>query len=86
MLDTKTCSTHGNVYYATTVLNILTDALLTGWIVPSIWALQMQRRTKYTIIALFTSRSVVCVVDFVRIFVIRRALRSDDLTCMRIPP
>jgi hypothetical protein len=80
VLNLRTCPTHGNVYYATTALNVMTDAILGGWILPSIWALQMQNRTKFMVIALFGSRFIICVVDFVKIHLIRHALQSDDLT------
>jgi hypothetical protein len=81
ILDPKTCTTHGNIYYATTTLNILTDLLLAGWMLPSIWALQMDYSTKALVMSLFASRAVVCAVDAGRFVFIRRALDSVDITC-----
>src|SRR5450756_1664961 len=31
------CSTHGAIYYPIIILNILTDADLAAWILPSLW-------------------------------------------------
>ncbi|KAF2185563.1 hypothetical protein K469DRAFT_632088, partial [Zopfia rhizophila CBS 207.26] len=83
--DPKTCSTHGRVYYPTTIFNILTDILLAGWILPSIWALQMRQGTKFLVMALFASRVVVCIVDIGRMFVIHSALQSEDQTWVQLP-
>ncbi|KAH8711967.1 hypothetical protein GQ44DRAFT_714188 [Phaeosphaeriaceae sp. PMI808] len=85
ILDSKTCSTHGNIYYATTALNILTDLLLAVWILPTIWALQMKKNTKLLTMSLFASRVVVCVVDVSRFIVIRQALDTDDQTWFQLP-
>ncbi|KAF2257797.1 hypothetical protein CC78DRAFT_549644 [Lojkania enalia] len=87
ILDPKSCSTHGHIYYATIALNILTDLLLAGWMLPAIWALQMERSTKVLVMSLFASRVVVCIVDVGRLILLKRALDSDDQTCvLYLPP
>lgn len=81
ILNPRTCSTHGNVHYATASLNIATDLLLAAWILPAIWKLHMDENIKRLVMTLFGSRIVVCAVDIGRIILIRRALRSEDQTC-----
>lgn len=81
ILDPKTCSSHGTIYYATTALNIATDLLLAVWILPAIWALQMKQDLKLLVMTLFGSRAAVCAVDVGRFVLVRRALRSADQTC-----
>ncbi|USP78385.1 hypothetical protein yc1106_05659 [Curvularia clavata] len=74
------CSTHGAVYYATTVLDIVTDAALALWVFPIIWLLNMNSHTKWVVLSVFGSRLLVCLADVVRIIMIRRALQSEDQT------
>jgi hypothetical protein len=81
VLIPASCSTHGTVYYATTALNMLTDAVLALWILPAIWALQMDRGSKAVVIALFASRILVCAADSGRMYVIHRSLQHQDTTC-----
>jgi hypothetical protein len=74
------CSTHGVVYYATTTLNMTTDAFLALWIFPTIWLLNMETHTKLVVLSLFGSRLIVCLVDVGRMLVIQKALQSEDQT------
>jgi hypothetical protein len=80
VLSPKHCSTHGNVYYPITAANILTDTLLSFWIVPLLWKLQMGRSTKTMVTWLFVSRVLVCIADMGRMIVIHHALQSEDQT------
>jgi hypothetical protein len=55
--------------------------MLAGWILPTIWALQMRTNTKLLVMSMFASRVVVCALDINRAVFIRRALDADDQTC-----
>ncbi|KAF2107072.1 hypothetical protein BDV96DRAFT_606870 [Lophiotrema nucula] len=85
VLNPESCSTNGNVYYATTVFNIITDLLLAGWILPSIWSLQMEQNTRILVMSLFATRVVVSAVDCGRLVYIHRALNSTDITWTSLP-
>lgn len=80
ILSPTKCSTHGTVYYATTSLNILTDAVLALWIFPVIRRLKMEIQTKTVVMSVFGSRLLVCLADVGRIIVIHEALQSEDQT------
>jgi hypothetical protein len=80
MLSPSNCSTHGNVYYPITVMNILTDTVLAVWIYPIIWGVQMKAHTKSVVFWLFGSRLLICMVDIGRMVVIHKALQSEDQT------
>lgn len=80
ILSPKQCSTHGNIYYPVTILNMVTDALLAFWILPILWELQMKKHTKNIVMWLFLSRFAVCIADIGRMIVIRKALQTEDQT------
>jgi hypothetical protein len=80
ILSPKKCSTHGHVYYPITLFNILTDVILSLWILPVLWRLQMNRHTKKIVTWLFVSRLLICIVDMGRMVVIHKALQSEDQT------
>ena len=50
------CTTKGALYYPIIILNILTDTLLTVWILPTVWKLLMDTSTRITVMCLFGSR------------------------------
>lgn len=76
----STCSGRGTVHYAVSALNIVTDALLAIWIVPTIVGLQMAKSSKTAVIALLASRVIVCMFDGLKIMYIRRSVHSGDRT------
>jgi len=85
VLSPAHCSTHGAVYYPLTISNILTDALLAFWIIPVLWGLQMSQHTKRVVMWLFGSRFALCIADVGRMFVIHKALQSEDQTRKTVP-
>lgn len=86
ILSPRSCSTHGNVYYPTTIFNMLTDAVLAIWIFPVIRGVQMRAHTKSVVLWLFGSRLLICVVDIGRVVVIHKALQLEDQTRKETSP
>jgi hypothetical protein len=50
------CVAHGQLYYAIIAGDIVTDAILAGYIVPTVLALQMSRHLKLLVSSLFMTR------------------------------
>lgn len=55
-MDLARCPTHGRLLYAIIALNIVTDAVLAVWILPSVWRLNMDRNSRKVVVTLFASR------------------------------
>jgi hypothetical protein len=56
VLEPSQCRTHGYLQYPVIVLNMLTDALLSFGVIPTIWNLQMRKVTRLYLICLFGFR------------------------------
>lgn len=54
----STCPSHGNVQYPIIIINILTDAVLATWILPTLWKLSMDKNRRRVVILLFGARVV----------------------------
>lgn len=52
------CPTKGYLYYPVIILNILTDAVLAVWILPTLWKLLMDTGKRVTVMVLFGLRLV----------------------------
>jgi hypothetical protein len=52
------CPTHGKLYFVVGSLNIFTDAVLSVYVIPDVWKLNMGKILRVTVIALFASRLV----------------------------
>ena len=50
------CSTHGDLQYPIIIGNLLTDALLAIWILPTIWKLLMDLGKRVIVMVLFGAR------------------------------
>jgi hypothetical protein len=50
------CSTHGAIYYPIIILNILTDADLSCWILPTLWNVHMPLGQRLLALFLFGAR------------------------------
>ena len=50
------CSTHGDLQYPIIIGNLLTDALLAIWILPTIWKLLMSLAKRLIVMVLFGAR------------------------------
>ncbi|KAF2192734.1 hypothetical protein K469DRAFT_654560 [Zopfia rhizophila CBS 207.26] len=74
------CPSHGNLQYPIIVLNIVTDALLATWILPTVWGLIMETGKRVTVIVLFGSRLVVCLVAIAQLVTVSRNLHKEDQT------
>jgi rhodopsin domain-containing protein len=50
------CSSHGDIYYPIIVLNILTDAALAVWILPTLLTLKIKGGERLLAMAVFSAR------------------------------
>ncbi|KAF2457054.1 hypothetical protein BDY21DRAFT_33098 [Lineolata rhizophorae] len=80
-VPSPTCSTGGALFYPVGALNIATDALLAGFIMPFAWSLKLQRSSKVLVCTLFGSRFIVCGLQAGQFAFLPRALHSSDPTC-----
>jgi len=80
VLSLDRCPMREGIYLTITMFNILTDTVLSLWILPELRKLQLRRHTKNLVMWLFVSRFIVCIADMGRIAVIHRALPSEDHT------
>lgn len=83
ILEPSSCSPGGRTHYGAIGLNILTDALLAVWIVPTFIKLNTTSSKKAVVIGLVMSRLLVCAVDGGRIALVQKTLNSDDVTCKK---
>lgn len=74
------CSTNGVLQYCIIVLNIITDILLSVWMIPRIWSLQASLRQRTVPCILFGLRLIVCVMALCQLIVVSRHLQAEDQT------
>ncbi|ORY19758.1 hypothetical protein BCR34DRAFT_551640 [Clohesyomyces aquaticus] len=74
------CPSHGNLQYPIITLNILTDALLATWILPTLWKLLMDLERRVTVIVLFGSRFIVCGVAIGQLIATVNHIHDEDQT------
>jgi hypothetical protein len=55
-MSSSNCLGHGKLYVVVGSLNICTDVILSLYIIPAIWKLNMAKTLRLTVIALFASR------------------------------
>jgi hypothetical protein len=56
MMSQSLCLAHGRLIYPELVFNVLSDAMLAFWIVPSTWKLLMPRKKRLLVIFVFGTR------------------------------
>jgi len=74
------CSTKGRSLYLVIVFNILIDVLLSGWLVPTFYKLQMRWKNKLWAIALFGCRVCMCIPFSVQLAFLRPIFNAEDQT------
>ncbi|KAF2840591.1 hypothetical protein M501DRAFT_1001575 [Patellaria atrata CBS 101060] len=74
------CPTWGNLYYPVIALNIVTDAILSIFILPTVWKLNMAKSTRLTVMALFGARVSVCGVAIGQLIVTAQTMHHPDQT------
>lgn len=80
------CSTHGDLQYPIIIGNLLTDALLAVWIIPTIWKLLMDLRKRVIVIVLFGTRLIVSFAAIGQIVSVAQNLHSPDQTWAQFGP
>lgn len=77
------CSRGANVMYPIIIGNILTDILVTVWILPTLWRLLMEVSKRVKVMALFGSRLIVCAGALGQLVVLARHVHEEDQTWFR---
>ena len=54
------CPSKGNVQYAVTIFNMITDIILSVWVIPPVWKVNMSKPDRIVVIILFGTR-IMCV-------------------------
>ncbi|OCL02500.1 hypothetical protein AOQ84DRAFT_422669 [Glonium stellatum] len=80
------CSTHGNLQYPVIIGNLLTDALLAVWILPTIWKLRMDLGRRVVVMILFGARVIVSLVAIGELVSIAQHIHSTDQTWAQFGP
>lgn len=78
LAPTAVCINQGAIYIATAVIGIVTDALIISIPIPTIWGLQMPRKQKIGLTAMFGVGSITLVTSTIRLKVLIPALTSID--------
>ncbi|KAF2867083.1 hypothetical protein BDV95DRAFT_610967 [Massariosphaeria phaeospora] len=76
----ENCPSRGNLYYPIIIFNIITDALLATWILPTLRKLLMPTNKRVTVMLLFGARLVVCCFSIVQLVSVAQHIRSPDVT------
>ncbi|KAF2467216.1 uncharacterized protein BDR25DRAFT_305654 [Lindgomyces ingoldianus] len=74
------CPSRGSLQYPIIILNIITDAILATWILPTLWKLLMDVERRITVIVLFGSRFIVCGVAIGQLIAVSRHIHDRDQT------
>lgn len=80
VFNPSACPTHGNLYYPIIIFNIVTDALLAAWILPTLWSLLLETNKRLTVVVLFGSRIIVCGCSAAQLQSVSTHIRSEDVT------
>ncbi|KAF1850328.1 uncharacterized protein K460DRAFT_390853 [Cucurbitaria berberidis CBS 394.84] len=80
LLPIAKCSNRGAIYIATAVIGVVTDVMLMGIPVPTIWGLQMPTKQKVGLTAIFAIGSITMVTSIIRLVVLIPSLTNMDQT------
>lgn len=78
------CSSGANVIYPIIIGNILTDILVTVWILPTLWKLLMEVTKRAKVVALFGCRLIVCAAALGQLITMARHMKDEDQTWFRL--
>jgi hypothetical protein len=74
------CGKQSGIYYTSAIIDLITDAAITGLPVLMMWSVQIPRGQRLTVMSVFLVRAFVCFAEIPRIVYISRWLNSTDTT------
>lgn len=80
-VDVESCPYREGLWITTISLNILSDAILSVYVIPGIWKLNMAKAVRLTVVSLFMSRVIVCVSAAIELVRLIQNNGSKDDTC-----
>jgi hypothetical protein len=80
-LTPSECPTQGKLLYPIIIFNALTDTVLAVWVVPKVWRLNMSRKFRVVVCALFATRLTVWFTAAGELSLLGSFLASSDQTC-----
>jgi hypothetical protein len=80
-LTPSECPTHGKLLYPIIIFNALTDTVLAFWVIPRVWKLNMSRKFRVLVCALFLTRLAVWFTAAGELSLLGSFLASPDQTC-----
>ncbi|GAB7344455.1 hypothetical protein MBLNU457_2296t1 [Dothideomycetes sp. NU457] len=80
------CINQWAMFYANAVLNILTDLMIIILPMPVLKSLQVRKRHKIPLMAIFAIGGFVCIISALRLWLLYEAQHNTDLTDMNVRP
>lgn len=80
LMTSGRCFNTDAAFQATGIFNVISDFVILGLPMPSLWKLQMPRRKKILMMAVFATGFLACVTSILRTYYTWKIVRSPDIT------
>jgi hypothetical protein len=75
------CHARVGLISAVVISNVVTDFILAVYIIPGVWKLSMKQNVRLTVVSLFATRLVVCILGCIQVLRFLQYSKSPDQTC-----